>query len=114
MCYPILDSSLAVNEDRVVDRVGVMQPTSTIIHDECVWEFKEEPAVKDDSLPAVPHSLYPDNPCDSATADFPRENPFPYVSTSDHSSDTLDVSLSLQCREDTCSSKIIQSIIYLS
>ena len=37
----ISDSSPIVNEDQVVDRVGVMQPTYAIIHDECVWISKE-------------------------------------------------------------------------
>jgi len=81
----IPDSLPDVNEDQFVDGVGTMYPTYAIIHDECVWESKEEPMVKDDSLPVVPHPLYLDIPCDSATTDFPCENPFPYVSTSDHS-----------------------------
>lgn len=92
-----------MNEDQVLDGVGVMQPTYTIIHDECVGESKEELAVKDDSLPAAPHLLHPDIPCDSAITDFPCENPFPDVSTSDHSQGTSDASLSLQCREETSS-----------
>lgn len=73
LCSSILDSSPTMNEDQVVERVGVMQPTCTIIHDECVWESKEEPTVKDDSLLAVPHPLYLDIPCDFATVDFPFE-----------------------------------------
>jgi len=84
-----------MNEDQVVDEVGVVQPTCAIIHDECMQESKEEPAVKDDSLLVAPHPLYPDIPCDSSIADFPRENSFPDASTSYHSQDTLDVSLSL-------------------
>jgi len=65
-----------MNEDQVVDGVVVVQPTYAIIHDECVQESKEEPAVKDDSLPSAPHPLYLDIPC---------ENTFMDVSTSDHS-----------------------------
>ena len=90
-CSPIPNSSPVVNEDQVVDEVGVMQPTCTIIHDECVQESKEEPTVKDDSLLAVPHLIYPDIPCDSAFVNFPCENPFPNVSTSNHPQDTSDV-----------------------
>ena len=74
LCPSISDSLPAVNEDQVVDGVGVMQPTCTIIHVTCVWESKEEPMVKDESLLAAPHPLYPDIPCDSATAYFACEN----------------------------------------
>ena len=95
LCYSVPNSTLVVNEDQVVDGVGVVQPTCTTIHDECVRESKEEPTVKDDSLPAAPHSLHPDIPCDSATVDFPCENSFLDVSTFDRSQDTLDVNLSL-------------------
>ena len=59
--------------------------------------------MKDDSLPAAPHPLHPDIPSDFSTADFPCENSFPNASTSDHSQDTSDVSLPLQCGEDTYS-----------
>lgn len=55
--------------------------------------------MKDDSLPSAP----PNIPCDSATVDFPCENSFLDVSTSNHSQDTLDVILSLHCGEDTSS-----------
>lgn len=90
LCSFVLDSTLVVNEDQVVDEVGVVQLTCTIIHDECVRESEEEPAVKDDSLPCVPHLLYPNNSCDFATFGFPCENSSLHVSSSDHS---LDVSL---------------------
>jgi len=109
-CFPIPDSSPIVNEDQVVDRFGVMQPTYTIIHDEYVRESKEEPMVKDDSLPAVPYPLYPDIPCGFSVADFPYENPFLDVSTSRHSQDILDVSLSSQCREDTSCSENLSNL----
>jgi len=68
-------------------------------------ESKEEPAMKDDSLLAVPHLLHPDMPYVSATANFSYENSFSDASTSDHSQETSDVNLSLQCRVDTYSSK---------
>jgi len=85
LCSSIMDCSPAVNEDQVVNGVGVMQPTYGIVHDECVWESKEEPVVKDDSIPSAPHPLYPNIPCDYATIDFPYENFFLDVSTLDHS-----------------------------
>jgi len=69
--------------------------------------------VKDDSLPAAPHPLHPDIPCDSPTADFPCESSFPNASTFDHSQDTLDVSISLQCREDTSSSEHPSNLSYI-
>ena len=78
-------------------------------------ESKEKPTVKDEFLLAASHLLYPDIPCDSSTANFPCENPFLDVFTSDHSLDMSDVSLSSQCGEDTSSSKtpsILSSIIF--
>jgi len=98
-----------VNKDQVVYGVSVTHPTCAIIHDEHVQEFKEL-AVKDDSFLAAPHPLHPDIPCDSPTTDFPYANPFPDVSTSDHSHDTLDVSISLHFREDTSSSKNLPNL----
>lgn len=74
LCSSILDSTLVVNEDQVVDRVGVVQPTCTIILDKCVRESKEESIGKDESLPPMPHLLYPDIHCDYAIVDFPCEN----------------------------------------
>jgi len=41
LCSSIMDSTLVVNEDQIVDRVDVVQPTYVIIHDECVRESKE-------------------------------------------------------------------------
>jgi len=101
----IPDSSPAMNEDQVFDGVSAMQPICAIIHDEYVYESKEEPAVKDDSLPSAPHSLCPDSPCDSATIDFPCENSFMVVSTFDCSQDMLDDNLSLHFTDDKSSSK---------
>lgn len=92
-----------MNEDQYVDGVGVMQPTCTIIRDECVRESKEEPIVKDDSLLAMPPLVHLDIPCDSTIDGFPSKSPFLDVSISDHSQGMSDVSLSLQCREDTSS-----------
>lgn len=77
------------------------QPTH--IHDECVRESKEDPPVKDESLPANSHLIHPDIPCDSTTVDFSCEISFLDASTSDHSQDTSDVNLPLEFREDTSS-----------
>jgi len=110
LCSSIPDSSPTVNKDQVFDRVGVMQPTYAIIHDECVQESKEEPVVKDNSLPTAPHPLYIDIPYDSAIVDFPCEYSFLDVSTSDRSQEMLDVSMSLHCGEDTSSSKIFSNL----
>ena len=110
LCSSVPDSSPIVNEDQVVNGVSVVQPTYAIIHDEYVQESKEELTVKDDSLLATPHPLYPDIPCDSTTTDFPYENSFPDVSTSDHSQDRSDVNLSLHCREDTPSCQNLSNL----
>lgn len=83
LCSSILDSSLVVNEDQFVEGVGVMQPTCANIHDTYVWESKEEPTVKDDSLQSTAHLQYPNTPFDYATISFPCENSFPDISTSD-------------------------------
>jgi len=66
--------------------------------------------VKDESLPSAPHLIYPDIPCDSTSINFPCENSFPDVSTSDHSQDTSDVSMSLHCGEDTSSSENLSNM----
>jgi len=42
LCSFVLNSTLIVNEDQVVDRFGVMQPTYAIIHDKCV-NMKKNP-----------------------------------------------------------------------
>lgn len=110
LCSSILNSSPIVDEDQVVDGVGIMQPTCAIIHEECVWKSKEEPTVKDDSLPATPHPLHPEIPCDSTTTYFPSENPLMNVSTSDHSQDMSNVSLSSQCGEDTSSYRNLSNL----
>lgn len=85
LCSFVPDSTLVVKEDQVVDGFGIVQPTYTIICDDYVWESKEEPIMKDDSLPSVPHLLYPNIPYDSSTVDFPYKNSFLDVSTSDRS-----------------------------
>jgi len=41
----IPDSSPILSEDQAVDGGCVVQPNCAIIHDDCVWESKEEPAV---------------------------------------------------------------------
>lgn len=105
MCPYILDFSPVVNEDQSVGKVGVVQPTYAIIHDEYVPESKEEPTVKEDSLQTVPHLLYLDIPYYSTTADFPCEKSFSNISTFDHSQGTSDLSLSLHYRKDTSSSE---------
>lgn len=71
---PIPDSTLVVHEDQVVDRVGVVKPACVFIHDECVQEFEEEFAVKDDLLLSTTHPVYSNIPCDSAISGFPYEN----------------------------------------
>lgn len=59
-----------------------------------VFEYKEEPVLKDGSLPAVTHPLYPDIPFYSSTTNFTSQNSFLDVSTFDRPQDTQDVSLS--------------------
>jgi len=78
-----------------------VQPAYAVIHHECVQEFEEELVVADELLLSAPHVLYPNIPCDSAIYDFRCENISLDVSTSDHSQDTSDVSISLHCGEDT-------------
>ena len=51
LCSFVLFSTLAVNKDRVVNRVDVVQPTCAIIHDKHVWESKEQSTLKDDYSP---------------------------------------------------------------
>ena len=74
-CSPIPDSTLVVHEDHVVDKVGVEEPTCFVIYDEYVWEYEEEPAVKDDFLLPTPHMLFPDIFGDSSIFYLACENP---------------------------------------
>jgi len=66
-----------------------------------VWEFEDEPVVKDDLLPCAPHPLFPDILGDFSIVYFMCENTFPDASTSNHSENKPDVILSLHNREDT-------------
>jgi len=66
-----------------------------------VWEFEEEPAEKDELILDALHPLYLNIFFDSAIFYFPCEYSSPNVSTSYHSPNTSDVSISLHCREDT-------------
>jgi len=50
LCSSIPNSTLVVNEDQAIDRVGVAQPTSIVIHDECDWELEHQHSMKYDSL----------------------------------------------------------------
>jgi len=89
-----------VNEDQDIDGVGVSQPTYALIHDEYDWESKLEPTVKDELLPPMPPSLFPNIFGDSAIFDFPCVNPYTDASTSDHSQNTTEVSPSFDSGED--------------
>lgn len=95
LCSSILTSTLVVNKDK------------------CVWEFQEEPTVKDESLPSVIHLLYPEIPYDSATFHSPYENSFLNVSTSNHSQETPDFSLPLHFGEETSSFKHLSHMSYV-
>ena len=101
LCSPVSNSTLVVHEDQVVNIVSVEKPTCAIIHNEYVWESEEEPTEKDDLLLFAPHLLFPKIFGDFDIVDFPCENTFSDASTSDHSHNTLDVSLSLHSKDDT-------------
>jgi len=100
LCSPILDYTLIVHEDQVVNRVGIEKQTCNIIYDEYVWEYEEELAVKDDLLPSTPHPPFPYIFGDSAIIIFPHENSFLDALTSDHSQNTSAISLSLHSEEN--------------
>jgi len=89
-----------VNKEQVTDRVGVVQPTCIIIHEEYDWELEYQHSVKDDSLPSKTPSFFPDifgEPsihyfaCISSSMDAPIFY---------HSQDTLDFNPSFDNRED--------------
>lgn len=85
LCSPIPDSTLVVHKDQVIDGIGVEKPTCTVIYDEYLWEYEEEPMAKDDLFLSTPHPLFSDIFCDPNIFYFPCENSFPDVSTSNHS-----------------------------
>jgi len=45
-----MDFLVVVNEEQPIDRVGVLQPTCTFIHEEYEWELEHQNSAKDDSL----------------------------------------------------------------
>ena len=50
LCSSIMDFLVVVNEEQPIDRVGVLQPTCTFIHEEYEWELEHQNSAKDDSL----------------------------------------------------------------
>ena len=85
LCYSILDSTLVVNEDQAIDRVGVAQPTRTGIHENYEWEPENQPVVNDDSLSFVPPPLFLDIFGDSTIPDFTCVSPSMDAPIVDHS-----------------------------
>lgn len=55
----ILDSTLVVNEDQVIDEVGVPQPTCIMIHEDYDWELEHQSLENDDSLLFEPPPHFP-------------------------------------------------------
>jgi len=96
----ILDFTLVGNEDQATDRVGVAQPTCTIIHEEYDWELEHQHSAKDDPLLSEPPPFFPDicgEPAihDSACVSLSTDAPIV-----DHSQDTPDINPSSDNGED--------------
>lgn len=69
LCYFISHSTLVVNEDQAIDKVGVAKPTCIVSHEEYDLELEYQHLVKDDSLLSKPppfYSLYATFPCDKS------------------------------------------------
>lgn len=75
LCSFVPNSTIIIHEDQVVDRIGFEKPTCTIIYDEYVCEYKEEPTVKDDILLSTHHPLFLEIFCDSTISYLSCENP---------------------------------------
>lgn len=101
LCSFVLDSTCDVYEDQVVDGVGVEKPAYTVIFYEYAWEYEPKVAVKDDLLLSTPHPIiYLDIFCSSSIFYSSCENISPDVSTSDHSQNEWDVSVSSNYEEE--------------
>lgn len=60
LCSLVSNLFFDVQEDKVLDGVGVKQPTYNIIFDEYVWEYEQQSTVKDDLLSSARFPYYPD------------------------------------------------------
>jgi len=65
-----------------------------------MWEYQEEPTMKDDLLLSMPLLFFPDIFGDFSLVNSLCENSFLDASTSDHSKNTPDVNLSYHSGED--------------
>jgi len=70
LCFSISDSTLIVNEDQAIDKVGVAQPTCAAIHEEYDWELEHQHSAKDDSILFEPLLLFLDIFGELAIHDF--------------------------------------------
>ena len=86
LCSSILDSSFVVNEEQPINRVGIAQPTCSVIHD--------------DSLLSDPPPFFPNLFREPAIHDFACVSSSTVAPIVDHSQDSLDVSPSFNNRED--------------
>lgn len=69
-CSSIPNSSLVVNEEQPIDRVGVAQPTCIFIHEEYEWELEHRQSAKDDSLLSEPPLFFLNISGESSIHDF--------------------------------------------
>jgi len=85
LCSSIMDSTFIMNEDQVINRVGVAQPTCAIIHEEFDWEIEHQTSAKDDSLVSEPPPFFPNIFGDPAIHDFACASSFMDALIIDHS-----------------------------
>jgi len=91
---------VVVNEDQVINRVGVAQPTYTTIHEEYDCEIRRQPSAKDELLLSEPPPFFPNIPHDSTIPNLTCLSPSVDMPIVDHSHNTVDVNPSSDNREE--------------
>lgn len=114
LCSPVLDVSLDVHEDQVLDGFGVPQKTCDVIYNDYVWESttEQESTMKVDFSPSTPLPPYPEIFLNSVTlVEYFKILVSDDTITSDHFLNSWNVNFLSECRDEKYSFKSLQSII---
>lgn len=75
LCSSIPNSTFVVKKDQAIDKVGVVQLTCTVIHEEYDSELEHQSSANDDSLVSKPLLCFLDIFSDSTIHDFACVSP---------------------------------------
>lgn len=100
LCSSISNSTLAVNEEHAIGRVGVSQPTCVVNHEEYEWELEHQHLMKDDSLLSRSPPFFLDIFGEPTIYDFTCVSSSMDAPIFYHSQDTLDVGSSFDNGKD--------------